>query len=120
MGDGGAKSVANRLTASGATTTGTTNTFVGATLGESRLRRFLVAPKGSEVTGLTETADGKTIFVNIQHPGENTVAIGTASTFTFESQWPGNASGTQKYGPLGRPRSATLAITRADGGVIGL
>ena len=120
VGDGGAKSVANSLTVSGVTTTGTTNTFVGATLGESKLRRFLVAPKGAEVTGLTETADGKTIFVCIQHPGENTPALGNASNYTFESQWPGNASGTQKYGPLGRPRSATLAITRADGGVIGL
>jgi len=120
VGDGGAKSVANSLTVSGVTTTGTTNTFVGATLGESRLRRFLVAPKGAEVTGKTETPDGKTIFVCIQHPGETTPAIGTASNFTYESQWPGNASGSQKYGPLGRPRSSVLAITRADGGLIGL
>ena len=34
----------------------------------------------------------------------------------LQSQWPGN----QGYGPVGRPRSATLVITRDDGGVIGI
>jgi secreted PhoX family phosphatase len=120
VGDGKEITVANSLT--GATpATGSQKTFIGAALGESRLRRFLVAPKGAEVTGITETPDGKTIFVNIQHPGENTKAIGTGSGFVFESSWPGAASGSQKYGPnTGRPRSATLAISRADGGKVGL
>jgi secreted PhoX family phosphatase len=85
------------------------------------LRRFLVAPKGAEVTGLTETADGKTLFVNIQHPGENTAKLGTNPTFTFESQWPGNGGGlTAVHGPAGRPRSATLMITKTDGGKVSL
>jgi secreted PhoX family phosphatase len=98
-----------------------TRTFIGGILGESRLRRFLVAPKGAEVTGMTETPDGKTVFVNIQHPGENTPAIGTAASFTLESQWPGNGGGLPAgYGPTGRPRSATLIITKNDGGKIGL
>ena len=44
-----------------------------------------------------------------------TPAIGAAAAFTFESQWPGNMG----YGPVGRPRSATIVITRTDGGVIG-
>ncbi|NCV39491.1 MAG: DUF839 domain-containing protein [Betaproteobacteria bacterium] len=117
VGDGRGISIDNEL--SGAR--GQQSTFIGATLGESRLRRFLVAPKGSEVTGLTETADGKTIFVNIQHPGENTPALGTAADFTFESVWPSNGGGlTGAYGPGKRPRSATLMITRTDGGKIGL
>lgn len=123
VGDGKAIAVANSLTVgttTTTTTTGTTNTFIGAALGEAGLRRFLVAPKGSEVTGLCESPDGKVMFVNIQHPGENTPALGMSSTFAFESQWPGNASGSQKYGPLGRPRSATLVITRDDGGMIGV
>jgi uncharacterized protein len=98
-----------------AATSGTKDTFIGAALGDTQLRRFLVGPKGSEITGLTETPDGKTLFVNIQHPGENTPAIGTGS-FAFESQWPGN----QGYGQAGRPRSATIVITRTDGGVIGV
>jgi secreted PhoX family phosphatase len=116
VGDGGPYTFENTLGSESANIT----TFVGGLLGETRLKRFLVAPKGAEVTGLTETADGKALLVNIQHPGENTVALGTATGFTFESQWPGNGGGlTAAYGPAGRPRSATLIITRADGKRIG-
>ena len=112
VGDGGPITVNN--TVSGVS--GTQGTFIGAALGEARLRRFMVSPRGAEVTGITESADGRAIFVNIQHPGENTPAIGTNPSFTFQSQWPGNVG----YGPAGRPRSATIVITRTDGGVIGL
>ncbi len=111
VGDGRAITVNNSLGG----VTGTQDTFIGAALGDVRLRRFLVSPKGSEVTGITESADGRAIFVNIQHPGENTPALG-AGPFAFQSQWPGN----QGYAPAGRPRSATIVITRTDGGVIGL
>lgn len=115
VGDGGAATVNNVVGAAN----GTQNTFIGAALGEAKLRRFMVAPRGSEVTGITESADGRAIFVNIQHPGENTPALG-AGPYVFQSQWPGNAGGGAAYGPLGRPRSATIVITRTDGGVIGL
>jgi secreted PhoX family phosphatase len=54
------------------------------------------------------------LFVNIQHPGEKSKPLATGST--PQSMWPGNAG----YGPQGRPRSATIVITRKDGGVIGL
>lgn len=94
---------------------GRQSTVIGAELGEAHLRRFLVAPPGAEVTGMAETPDGRAIFVNIQHPGENTSAADRAAG-RFESRWPGNAG----YGPQGRPRSATIVITRVDGGVIGL
>ena len=116
VGDGGKVTVNNAMTVGGAQVTGKQETFIGAALGESRLRRFLVAPKGAEVTGMAETEDGKTLFVNIQHPGENTPALGNASQYKLESSWPGNAG----YGPVGRPRSATLVITRNDGGLIGV
>ncbi len=33
------------------------------------LRRFFVGPNGCEVTGITFTPDNKTLFINIQHPG---------------------------------------------------
>ena len=33
------------------------------------IRRFLTGPNGSEVTGLTWSADRRTMFVGIQHPG---------------------------------------------------
>ena len=127
VGDGGEFYVNNALTVTSGTppasttTTGITKTFIGGVLGESRLRRFLVAPKGAEVTGITETADGKALFVNIQHPGENTTAWGTSATLTLESNWPGNGGGlSAAHGPAGRPRSATLIITKNDGGKIGL
>ena len=33
-------------------------------------RRFLTGPRGCEVTGFHMTPDNRTMFVNIQHPGE--------------------------------------------------
>ena len=117
VGDGGKVLVDNSL--SGAT--GQQLTFMGAALGEARLRRFMTGPKGCEITGITETADGKTMFVNVQHPGENTPAKGTGD-LKLESTWPSNGGGltSGKYGQGTRPRSATLMITRTDGGKIGL
>ena len=94
----------------------TVSTRMGKKPTAETLKRFFVGPFDCEVTGLCETPDGKTLFVNIQHPGENTPALGTAAAFTLESGWPG----TQGYGPTGRPRSATLAITRTDGDRIGV
>ena len=97
-------------------------TYAGKPMTDTILKRFLTAPTGAEVTGVAESPDGKALFVNIQHPGENT----TAAQFTsgiFESNWPANGSGlTAAYGPggaSGRPRSATVMITKNDGGVIG-
>ena len=116
VGDGGKVTAKNKMVVNGVEVVGTQDTFIGAALGETNLRRFLVGPKGAEITGLTESPDGTALFVNIQHPGENTPAISTGSAFAFESQWPGN----KNYGVAGRPRSATIVITRTDGGVIGV
>lgn len=110
VGDGGKVSVKNRMVVDGIEQTGTQETFVGAALGEARLRRFLIGPKGCEVTGVTEAPGGRALFVNIQHPGEDSKSVQNP-----QSQWPGN----QGYGRSGRPRSATIVITRTDGGVIG-
>ena len=114
VGDGGKVTVKNKMVVDGKEQTGTQDTFIGAALGDAKLRRFLVAPKGSEVTGITETADGRTLFVNIQHPGELSKPLSSGDA--PQSMWPGN----QGYGPNGRPRSATIVITRKDGGLIGL
>jgi len=106
VGDGAKKTINNV----DGTTSKAVDTYVGAAPGETNLRRFLVGPKECEITGIAETPDGKALFVNIQHPGED-----TAPTFSnpssFGSHWPdgGNA----------RPRSATIVITRTDGGTIG-
>lgn len=64
------------------------------------IRRFLVGPKECEITGLTFTPDQKTMFINVQHPGEG-----------GNSHWPDGGSAM--------PRSASLVITKDDGGVIG-
>ena len=90
-------------------------TPVGKAATESTLKRFLVGPKGSEITGLAETPDGKAIFVNIQHPGEGTAMANIGDATKYQSQWPANAG----YGAGKRPRSATIVITKNDGGMIG-
>jgi secreted PhoX family phosphatase len=105
-GDGGARSVTNVDGVNSSTVT----TYVGKAPGERRLRRFLVGPKECELTGVTETPDGKALFVNIQHPGETTAP--DYSTGAFGSHWPD--------GGVSRPRSATIVITRDDGGPIGV
>jgi secreted PhoX family phosphatase len=79
------------------------------------IRRFLTGPRGCEITGVTMTPDQRTMFVNVQHPGESTTywnnIYGAPSTAnpTTVSTWP--------YG--NRPRPATVVIRRTDGGVIG-
>ena len=71
------------------------DTFTG------EIRRFLVGPVASEVTGLTWSEDGKTMFVGIQHPGEK----GQVSNFPdYEGKI---------------PRSSIIAIRKKDGGAIG-
>lgn len=64
------------------------------------LKRFLVGPLGAEVTGIAATPDFRTLFVNIQHPGEGSTPTNLTST------WPD--------GPGKRPRSSTVVITRED------
>ncbi len=130
-GDGGAIDVVNLPSGSpnpAVTSPVTVRTYAGRRMSEATLKRLFVAPRGAEITGLTETPDGKALFINVQHPGENTgragavpasVALSPATpNGPFESNFPGNIG----YGPGGanaRPRSATVVITRNDGGVIG-
>jgi uncharacterized protein len=59
--------------------------------------RFLVGPRGCEVTGLCWSGDGKTMFVGIQHPGAG-------------GHFPGGGDTT--------PRSAIIAVTRDDGSAV--
>jgi hypothetical protein len=90
---------------------GGTATIKGVDASAHRLRRFLVGPVECEITGITLTPDGCTMFINIQHPGED----GALDAPT--SHWPDsqtNASSTR------RPRSSTVVITREDGGPVGL
>ena len=91
------------------------DTYVGKAPTADTLKRFLVGPKGAEITGCCETPDGKALFINIQHPGENTLQADIADPSKYESRWPANAG----YGAGSRPRSATVVITKNDGGTIG-
>ena len=69
--------------------------------GRPEIRRFLVGVKDCEVTGVATTPDRRTMFVNLQHPGD-----GGYST------WP-------RLDGITVPRSATVVVTKDDGGVIG-
>ncbi|MBB5710722.1 PhoX family protein [Sphingomonas xinjiangensis] len=99
VGDGGARTITNTA-ANGATAAQATR--VGAAPTAATLKRFLVGPVGCEITGVDSTPDGRTLFVGIQHP---------------DGHWPDSqATGTA----TARPRSATVVITKNDGGVVGL
>ncbi|MBX3622341.1 MAG: PhoX family phosphatase [Rhizobacter sp.] len=101
------------------TTTLTIDTYVGKQPTATTLKRFLVGPVDCELTGCTETPDGKTLFANIQHPGETLANVADiADPSKYLSHWPGNA-GYGAGGANARPRSATLAITKNDGGRVG-
>ena len=64
------------------------------------IRRVLVGLKECEVTGIAFSADRRTLFVGIQHPGEK-----------GDSHFPDGGDSV--------PRSCVIAITREYGGVIG-
>ncbi|WP_410487439.1 PhoX family protein [Acinetobacter sp. SAAs470] len=85
-------------------------TIVGAQVNDENLRRFLTGPKECEITGVTMTPDYKAIFINVQHPGEDSKSYAQPSSHWPASQTDANATS--------RPRSATVVITRQDGGVI--
>ncbi|MEM8642877.1 MAG: PhoX family phosphatase [Cyanobacteria bacterium P01_G01_bin.54] len=110
VGDGGMTAIANQAVPAHGGADHAVTTPVGESASPNTLRRFLVGPKDCEITGIAETPDGKAIFVNIQHPGERSQSPTDPAQFT--SHWPdgGNA----------RPRSATIVITRDDGGKIAL
>ncbi|MDK1474228.1 PhoX family phosphatase [Streptomyces sp. 549] len=90
------------------------NAMLAADPATGEIRRFLVGPRGCEITGVVTTPDQRTMFVNVQHPGETTPAWGeaTAQNPRAVSNWP-------DFDPQGRPRSATLVIRRTDGGRVG-
>ena len=110
VGDGGARTITNTDSLGG---TRAQATIVGRAPGLT-LKRFLVGPKECEITGIDSTPDGRTVFINIQHPGEN---VGAGFPNTFTSNWPSSQSGSTTPS---RPRSATVVITKNDGGVVGL
>jgi uncharacterized protein len=108
VGDGASRTVTN---VDSAGRTRAVKTYACYPLG-TRLKRFLVGPVQCEMTGFSESPDGKALFVNVQHPGVLTPAAALGNPASYTSHWPD--------GGTARPRSATLVITRNDGGVIGV
>jgi secreted PhoX family phosphatase len=88
------------------------NMMLAADPATGEIRRFLTGPSGCEITGATATPDGRTMFVNIQHPGESPSERSDPAEPGKLSNWPSGKAGA-------RPRSATVVIRKRDGGVIG-
>jgi secreted PhoX family phosphatase len=88
------------------------------TEGEARAtsKLFFRCPAGAELCGPVFTPDGETLFVAVQHPGDDGPkwkAFGRLSTFEDPStRWP-------DFEHAMPPRPAVVAITKRGGGKIG-
>src|SRR5262249_41851350 len=81
--------------------------FVTATAGpeRGRVHQFMSGPVGAEICGCEISRDGKTLFLDIQHPGEG------GSTTEPISHWPD--------GGTAAPRPSLIAIVAKDGRLLG-
>ena len=95
------------------------NCMVCADPNTGEMRRFLTGPNKCEVTGVTMTPDGRTMFVGVQHPGEDATAVNPTQFSNWpQAQWSVASDGVTAL-PPGRPRSSVVVITKDDGSVIG-
>ena len=83
---------------------GLNNQMLVADMKTGEIRRLFTGVTDDEITGITVTPDRRTMFINIQHPGD------------------GNPASTNFPAPLDGvtvPRDCTIVITRKDGGIVG-
>lgn len=76
--------------------------------GRALTRHFFAAPRGAELCGPCFSPDDRTLFVAVQHPGDEKKS-GYATPTT---RWP-------DFDPTLPPRPSVLAIGRRDGRVVG-
>jgi secreted PhoX family phosphatase len=88
------------------------NQMLACHLASGEIRRFLTGPVNCEITGATMTPDFRTMFINVQHPGESPGDRSDPADPNKFSSWPDRRASS-------RPRSATVVITKDDGGAIG-
>jgi len=69
-----------------------------------KISRLFTGVTGDEVTGIAYTPDRRTMFVNLQHPGNGDPTL---------TNFPATQDGVTI------PRDVTIAITKKDGGIIG-
>ncbi len=69
------------------------------------VKRFLTVPAGAECCGPLLTPDNSSLFIAVQHPGEDVSGVFTNT----QSKWPDG-----EY-----PRPSVVAVRRTDGGRIG-
>ncbi|WP_429232411.1 alkaline phosphatase PhoX [Inquilinus ginsengisoli] len=75
--------------------------------GRALPKLFYSPPRGSECSSPCFTPDGRTMFLSVQHPGEDSETLEAVTT-----RWPDFRDGVP-------PRPSVIVIRRTDGGPIG-
>ena len=83
---------------------GLNNQMLVTDQGATEIKRLFTGVTGDEITGITVTPNRRTMFINMQHPGNGDPSI---------TNFPAEQDGVTV------PRDCTIVITRKDGGIIG-
>jgi len=83
---------------------GLNNQMLVADTTTGEVRRLFTSVAGAEVSGITVTPDRRTMFINIQHPGNGD---------------PASSNFPEVFDGVTVPRDATIVLRKKDGGIIG-